>query len=73
MKKARKGVAANSMACALFENSMVGIKHQSLLQDYEELHNVIFSFLDFSPCFNLFYRCACSSIIVVYFSRLVIC
>ncbi|KAA0056109.1 hypothetical protein IC582_011464 [Cucumis melo] len=39
MKKARKGVAADSMACALFENSMVGIKHQSLLQDYQELHN----------------------------------
>lgn len=39
MKKARKGVAMDLQACALFESSMIGTKHQSLLQDYEELHN----------------------------------
>ncbi|CAK9315084.1 unnamed protein product [Citrullus colocynthis] len=39
MKKARKGVAMDLQACALFESSMIGTKYQSLLQDYEELHN----------------------------------
>ncbi|XP_038889534.1 uncharacterized protein LOC120079432 [Benincasa hispida] len=39
MKKARKGLAVDSEACALFETSMIGVKHQSLLQDYEELRN----------------------------------